>query len=72
MGIIADTFRQREDMAYPKGIIKDGSIGKCRYMFFDIWDVVSLYRKEPKKNPFQLYGLERQPSVRNQDANAGK
>lgn len=48
-----------QDMAYQKGIIKDGSIGKCHYMFFDIWDVVSLYRKELEKNPFQLYGLER-------------
>ncbi|MGN1147245.1 MAG: AAC(3) family N-acetyltransferase [Lachnospiraceae bacterium] len=47
-----------QDMAYQKGIIKDGYIGKCKYMFFDIWDVVSLYRKELEKNPFKLYGLE--------------
>lgn len=48
-----------QDMAYQKGIIKDGYIGKCKYMFFDIWDVVSLYRKELETNPFQLYGLEK-------------
>lgn len=47
-----------QDMAYQKGIIKSGYIGKCQYMFFDIWDVVSLYRKELERNPFQLYGLE--------------
>lgn len=48
-----------QDMAYQKGIIKDGYIGECKYMFFDIWDVVSLYRKELETNPFRLYGLER-------------
>lgn len=47
-----------QDMAYRKGIIKSGYIGKCKYMFFDIWEVVSLYRKELEKNPFKLYGLE--------------
>lgn len=47
-----------QNMAYQKGVIKDGYIGKCKYMFFDIWDVVSLYRKELETNPFKLYGLE--------------
>lgn len=47
-----------QDMAYKKGIIKEGYIGNCKYMFFDIWDVVSLYRKELEMNPFKLYGLE--------------
>lgn len=47
-----------QDMAYQKGVIKDGYIGKCKYMFFDIWDVVSIYRKELETNPFKLYGLE--------------
>lgn len=46
-----------QDMAYRKGIIKDGYIGKCKYMFFDIWDVVSIYKKELETNPFKLYGL---------------
>lgn len=46
-----------QDMAYQKGVIKDGYIGECKYMFFDIWDVVSLYRKELETNPFKLYGL---------------
>lgn len=48
-----------QDMAYRKGIIKDGYIGTCKCMFFDIWEVVSLYRKELETNPFKLYGLER-------------
>lgn len=47
-----------QDMAYQKGIIKDGYIGNCKYMFFDIMDVVSLYRKELETNPYKLYGLE--------------
>lgn len=47
-----------QDMAYKKGLIKDGYIGKCRFMFFDIWDVVSLYRKELENDPFRLYGLK--------------
>lgn len=45
-------------MAYEKGLIREGYIGKCRYMFFDILDVVSLYRQELQNNPFKLYGLE--------------
>ena len=48
-----------QNMAYQKGIIKDGCIGECKYMFFDIWDVASLYRKELETNPLKLYGLER-------------
>lgn len=47
-----------QDMAYKKGLIKDGYIEKCKCMFFDIWDVVSIYRKELETNPFKLYGLE--------------
>lgn len=47
-----------QDMAYEKGLIKDGHIGNCRYMFFDIWDVVSIYKNELENNPFGLYGLE--------------
>lgn len=47
-----------QDKAYGKGLIEDGYIGKCRYMFFDIWDVVSLYKEELKNGPFKLYGLK--------------
>ena len=47
-----------QDMAYEKGLIKDGYIGTCKYMFFDIWEVVNLYRKELETNPFKLHGLE--------------
>ena len=46
-----------QDMANKKGLIKNGYIGKCRFMFFDIWEVVSLYRKELENDPFRLYGL---------------
>lgn len=48
-----------QNMAYEKGLIRDGYIGNCKYMFFDIWDVVSIYKEELEKNPFALYGLEK-------------
>lgn len=47
-----------QDMAYQKGLIKEGYIGKCKYMFFDIWGVVSLYKKELETDPFRLHGLD--------------
>lgn len=47
-----------QDTAYRKGLIRDGFIGKCRYMFFNILDVVSIYRKELETDPFGLYGLK--------------
>ena len=47
-----------QDMAYERGMIQEGYIGKCKYMFFDIWDVVNLYKKELEKNPYKLYGLD--------------
>jgi len=45
-------------MAFEKGVIKEGRIGKCNCMFFDIWDVVGLYQQELKNNPYKLYGIE--------------
>lgn len=47
-----------QNMAYKKGVIKDGLIGNAKVMFFDIWDVVGLYEQEIKNNPYKLYGLE--------------
>lgn len=44
-------------MARERGLIREGSIGRCRYMFFDIRDVVSIYRHELETNPLALYGL---------------
>ena len=46
-----------QDIAHRNGLIRNGYIGKCKYMFFNIWDVVSIYRKELETNPFKLYGL---------------
>lgn len=45
-------------MAYEKGLIKDGYIGKCRYMFFNVSDVIGLYRQELINDPLGLYGLK--------------
>ena len=47
-----------QDIAYKKGLIRDGLIGNCNIMFFDILDIVSLYERELKNNPYELYGLE--------------
>lgn len=47
-----------QNMAYEKGVIKDGLIGNSKVMFFDIWDVVSLYEHELKRDPYKLYGLK--------------
>lgn len=46
-----------QDMAYRMGLIQDGYIGECKYMFFNIGDVVGLYRKELECNPLKLYGF---------------
>ena len=45
--------------AYEKGLIKETKIGECKVMFFDIWDVVSIYENELKKNPFELWGMKK-------------
>ncbi len=47
-----------QNMAYENGFIKDGYIGKCKYMLFDIFSVVNLYKQELENNPFKLYGME--------------
>lgn len=39
-----------QEMAYRKGLIKTGVIGKCKCMFFDIWDVVGIYERELRNN----------------------
>ena len=47
-----------QTMAYEKGLIKEGYIGRCKYMYFNIWDVVNLYKHELENNPYKLYGIE--------------
>lgn len=47
-----------QDMAMERSLIQTGFIGDCKYMFFDVWDVVSIYKEELEKNPYKLYGLE--------------
>ena len=47
-----------QNMAYKKGVIKDGIIGNSKVMFFNVWDVVGLYEQELKRNPYKLYGLK--------------
>lgn len=46
-----------QEKAIRLGLINQGAIGDCRYMFFDILPVVSLYREALQKDPYALYGL---------------
>lgn len=48
-----------QDMAYEKGLIKETMIGDCKVMFFDIWEVVSLYQNEIRRDPYGLWGMKR-------------
>ncbi|MCQ2510192.1 MAG: AAC(3) family N-acetyltransferase [Lachnospiraceae bacterium] len=45
--------------AYERGIIKESIVGNCKMMFFDIWDVVSIYENELKNDPYTLWGLKK-------------
>lgn len=46
-----------QDRAYEKGFIKEGYIGNCKCMFFNVKSVVELYRQALQHEPFELYGL---------------
>ena len=48
-----------QKMAYEKGLIKESKIGECKAMFFDIWDVISIYENELKNNPYELWGMNK-------------
>ena len=37
-----------------------GYIGNCKYMYFNIGEVVAIYRNELEKRPFELYGLTKE------------
>ncbi|MBR6044353.1 MAG: AAC(3) family N-acetyltransferase [Ruminococcus sp.] len=46
-------------LAFGRGLIREMYIGPCRAMFFDIHDVVSIYRGELIRDPYGLWGLPR-------------
>lgn len=48
-----------QNMAYRNGLIKDGKIGDCKCMFFDISSVINIYKEELIKNPYKLYGISK-------------
>ncbi len=48
-----------QQMAYDKDLIKETMIGPCKVMFFDIWDVVSIYENELKTDPYGLWGMKK-------------
>lgn len=47
-----------QKMALDQGYIKEGQIGNCKCMFFDLWDIVGMYQYELKTNPYRLYGIQ--------------
>lgn len=48
-----------QNMAYEKGLIKEGKIGNCKFMFFDISSVINIYKEELIRDPYKLYGISR-------------
>lgn len=48
-----------QNMAHEKGLIKYEKIGDCKCMFFDISSVITIYKEELIKNPYELYGIRR-------------
>ena len=46
-----------QDIAYSRGLIRDGYIGSCKYMFFNVADVIGIYRSELGRDPLGLYGI---------------
>lgn len=49
-----------QELAYERGLIKDAYIGPCKVMFFDILDVVSIYREELLRDPYGLWGMTKE------------
>ncbi|MFC1975811.1 AAC(3) family N-acetyltransferase [Chloroflexota bacterium] len=48
-----------QDQAYRKGYIKDIMIGYATCMFFNVNDVINLYKEALIKDAFGLYGIEK-------------
>lgn len=46
-----------QDMAYDAGLITEGRIGRCKYLYFTISDAINLYKEALQNDPFELYGL---------------
>lgn len=47
-----------QEEAYKQGLIQSGYIGKCKYMYFNVKDVISIYKRELMERPFELYGIK--------------
>ena len=46
-----------QELAYDRGLITDMMIGSCKVMYFDIYDVVSIYEQELKNDPYGLWEM---------------
>lgn len=48
-----------QDQAYAKGYIKDINIGKAKYMFFKVNNVLNLYKNGLVNDALGLYGIKK-------------
>ena len=46
-----------QELAYERWLIRECMIGSCRVMFFDIYEVCSIYDEELRRDPYGLWGL---------------
>lgn len=48
-----------QEKAFEQGLIQETYIGECRVWFMDIKEVISIYEKELKRDPYGLWGIEK-------------
>ena len=48
-----------QNAALEQGIIRRQNIGECPAMFFDLWEVVGMYERALKDDPYSLFGVKK-------------
>lgn len=48
-----------QNAALEQGIIHRQNIGECPAMFFDLWEVVGMYERALKDDPYSLFGVKK-------------
>lgn len=48
-----------QNAALEQGIIHRQNIGECPAMFFDLWEVVGMYERALKDEPYSLFGVKK-------------
>ena len=57
----APAWYEIQSRALDRGRIRTGRVGPCQAMFFALKDVVGLYARELRRDPYRLYGLKPPP-----------